>query len=137
MRKWYCPDKRCQKPFGIPKLFPEKQCLIQPASVEGNWYGVYRISNETKKLNEPMTFCAALKTDTTDKEPEGCTRYALPACTYAFFEQSPGYLCELADVMAAKIAEAGFAVAENAICFETDNKERDGTVNVWVPVVTL
>ena len=79
----------------------------------------------------------ALKTDTTDKEPEGCTRYALPACTYAFFEQSPGYLCELADVMAAKIAEAGFAVAENAICFETDNKERDGTVNVWVPVVTL
>jgi predicted transcriptional regulator YdeE len=85
-----------------------------------------------------MTFCAALKTDSTDKEPEGCTRYDLTACTYAFFEQNPGYLCELSHIIEDKISEAGFIVAENAICFETNAPDKPGqssSINIWVPVI--
>jgi predicted transcriptional regulator YdeE len=119
--------------------FPEKRSLIQPISIEGRAYGVYRINKQTRKLNEPTSFCAALKTDSAGKVPEGCARYALPPGKYALFKQAPGYLCELAELITTKIAEAGLAVVEDATCFETDAPPKSGqgpSVNVWVPVVS-
>lgn len=118
--------------------FPEKRPLIQPISIEGSAYGVYRINNGTGKLKEPASFCAALKTDSADKVPAGCARYALPPGRYAFFEQAPGYLCELAERITTRIAEAGLAIAEDATCFETDAPPKSGqgsSVNLWVPVM--
>lgn len=131
-----------QEENGFGKLwtehFPEKRALLQPISIEGRAYGVYRIHKETRKLNEPASFCAALKTDSADQVPEGCARYALPPSRYAFFAQAPGYLCELAELITTKIAEAGLAIVDDATCFETDAPPKSGqgaSVNVWVPVV--
>lgn len=119
------------------KHFSKKQSEIQPMSVEDSWYGVYRISNEAGNLKEPASFCAAFKTDSKESVPQDCTRLDLPSGSYAFFEFAPGYLCGITDQLSTSIDKAGFAIADNAICFETDAPEgsgHDGTVNIWIPV---
>ncbi|MCK5114166.1 MAG: GyrI-like domain-containing protein [Phycisphaerae bacterium] len=118
------------------KLFPEQGPNILPESIENKNYGVYRIREWAK----PDSFCAAMKTDGKSAVPQECTRYNLPAATYAFFEQAPGYLCEIADMLTVALKNSGFGVAENAVCFETDApqvSEKNDSVNIWIPVVQL
>lgn len=120
------------------KHFPERQPAILPGSTERTGYGVYRMSIKAHELPHPESFGAAMKTDGKGEVPEGCTRYRLAAATYAFFEQAPGYLCEIGDKLTAGLVASGFGVSENAVCFETDATQVSGqevSVNIWIPVV--